>query len=584
MPLRRLWLGLLAMGVLVLATRLPIAPGQLLTYDDVNLAYSVGHFDVRMSQPQPPGYPLFVMEMRLLYWLRFRRAEHMLLALGLAGTFAALVLMAVCGNRIMGGRAGWYAACLLLLQPVFWQTGVVSALRMQLAVISLAVAGSCWRAWQGEKKWVMWSAVALAIGAGIRPETGPLLFPLWAASALRAPATWKERGRGLAVMAGLVLLWLVPTVIASGGPLSYLKTNLSYVSDQASVSSELFGATEAKARTAFWRLLVWTMYGITGFTMQLALAWRQRDGWGVRLATAAFLLLWFAPSFVFALAVHIEDPGQVLAMVPVISLFGGFLTDRALDNLDVWISRWHALTLSAATVTVAWIIWFHYAWFILLWVPVVALITGVLLRAALTKNFGNPPRTAMCAFLFSPALILNVTAFNHEGWYYQGARTDGLDQVLADVNSGLHWMSRQQVDNTLAMDDHAIRQLMRLSAERPGNTVVIFEEGMTTWRKAAYYVPGVPVIVLEHKLGHPGSPPLVSIWRGNHHDMYTEGRAPLRVSIPAGARIVWLLNPNTEFYALVTRAFTLAPADPVYYSDLPRESGSRLVGEYELAW
>src|SRR4051812_13304604 len=116
MPLRRVWLGLLAMGVLVLATRLPIAPGQLLTYDDVNLTYSVGHFDVRMSQPQPPGYPLFVMEMRLLYWLRFRRAENILLVLGLAGTFAALVLMAVCGNRIMGGRAGWYAACLLLFQ------------------------------------------------------------------------------------------------------------------------------------------------------------------------------------------------------------------------------------------------------------------------------------------------------------------------------------------------------------------------------------------------------------------------------------------------------------------------------------
>ena len=67
------WLAVVFFAALVLATRLPLAPGQLFTFDDVNLAYSIGHFDIRISQPQPPGYPLFVMEMRALSWLRFRR-------------------------------------------------------------------------------------------------------------------------------------------------------------------------------------------------------------------------------------------------------------------------------------------------------------------------------------------------------------------------------------------------------------------------------------------------------------------------------------------------------------------------------
>jgi hypothetical protein len=207
-PVRNCWFPLLMLTVLALVTRLPMAPGQLLTFDDVNLAYSVGHFDIRLSQPQPPGYPLFVLEMRLLYWLRFRSAEHILLTLGIAGSIAALWLLTASGNRIMGDRAGLYAAAFLLFQPVFWQTSVVSALRMQLAVISAAVAGACWRAWQGEERWVMWSAIALAVGAGIRPETGPLLFPLWLAGACRARVSWKQRGRALGVMAGIVLLWL----------------------------------------------------------------------------------------------------------------------------------------------------------------------------------------------------------------------------------------------------------------------------------------------------------------------------------------------------------------------------------------
>jgi hypothetical protein len=63
---RRPLFVIILFSLLIVATRLPLAPGQLFTFDDVNLAYSVGHFDVRMSQPHPPGYPLFVMEMRVL--------------------------------------------------------------------------------------------------------------------------------------------------------------------------------------------------------------------------------------------------------------------------------------------------------------------------------------------------------------------------------------------------------------------------------------------------------------------------------------------------------------------------------------
>ena len=566
----------------MLATRLPLAPGQLLTFDDVNLAYSIGHFDVRASQPQPPGYPLFVMEMRLLYWLRFRRPEHILLALGMAGSIAALALLTVFGNRMMGGQSGFYAACMLIFHPVFWQTGVASALRMQLAAISLAVAMSCWQAWRGDSRWVLWSAVVLAIGAGVRPEAGPLLFPLWAVSALRAPATWKERGRALAAMAGVVLLWLLPAMIASGGPLTYIKTNLEYVSEQASVSSQLFGAPEAKAHATFWRLIVWTCFGMLAWAMPAVLAWRRRERWGLASEQVAFLVLWFLPPFLFALSVHVEDPGQVLAMVPVIALFGGYLMNRALDLTAVWLSRWNAVTLSAATSTVCWIVWYHWGWFLLLWIPPTALATALLLKIDPIKNIGAPPRIAMFAFMFAPILIVDLTAFNFHGWYYK-AGDSAVDRVLADLNTGLELASREAIEATAWGDDHALRQVRRLAAERPGNTVIVFAQGITTWRKAAYYAPNVPVIVLAHR-GIRSSPPSVAVWKGNREEAFTHGPAPLRVPLPAGSRIVWLLNPRTEFYTLVQQAFAPAPADPVCVTDLPRESGSRVVGEYELAW
>ncbi len=576
---RRPWFVLILFGLLIFVSRWPLAPGQLFTFDDVNLAYSIGHFDVRISQPHPPGYPLFVMEMRLLKWLRFRRAESILLALALAGSLAALLLLVFCGDRMLGGDSGYYAAWLTVFHPVFWHAGVTSALRLQLAVVSISVAAACWRAWSGDGRWVLWSALALGIGAGIRPETGPLLFPLWAACALRAPVSWKDRAKALGAMAAAVLFWLLPAMWASGGPVQYVKACLDYISDQASVSSGFFGATGDKWITTFWRLMVWTFCGLLPVCLAAPLAWRGRAGWGLTQDRMAFLALWFVPAFVFALDVHVEDPGQTLAMVPVVSLFGGYLMNRAVDNIETAISRWQTVTLVAASLTAAWIIDRHNAEYVVISIPLLCLATGLVLKLAQTKNMGSLPRAHAILFLLFPVLWIDITMFYHQGWYYTGG------QVLANLNSGLALTSLDQIKSTLAVDDHTIREMQRLAADQPGQTVVVWEHGLAAWRKAAYYAPGLPIVVLEHNKIRLGSPPVIAVWKGPRMQQRLQGPAPLRLTLPASTtRIVWLLNPRTEFFDLVQRNFAPAAADPVYYTDLPRPSGSRILGDYELAW
>jgi hypothetical protein len=75
---------------------------------------------------------------------------------------------------------------------------------------------ACWRAWKGETRWVLWSALVLGIGSGVRPEAGPVLLPLWAVCARRAPIPWRERWKALGAMAAGVLLWLLPPMFAFG--------------------------------------------------------------------------------------------------------------------------------------------------------------------------------------------------------------------------------------------------------------------------------------------------------------------------------------------------------------------------------
>ena len=447
------WFLLIFFGLLVLATRLPLAPGQLFTFDDVNLAYSIGHYDIRISQPHPPGYPLFVFQLRALRWLHFKRPESMLLVLALAGSVLALVLMVYCGNRIFGGNTGLWAASVLLLAPPFWHAGVTSALRVQLAVISLGVAFCCWKAWTGDGAWVRRAAIALAIGAGIRPETGVLLFPLWAVSAMRAPVDWAERRRAVMWMTGTALIWLVPAMLASGGPITFVRANLDYISDQASVSSGLFGAADSTWLRTFYRLVVWVFCGAIGLALPMVLAWRGREGWGIGRSRLAFLALWFVPPFAFALNVHVEDPGQTLIMGVVVALLGGYWIERALTHASAQVSR--VLLLIAVAVT--WIllrVWEYPndIWRIQ-WLALTAFGAGLAMKLFCTNNRdGYLPRWQVLVLVLAPMVYTNYTYFHHHGWYFKGSATSGLaagaERAWADVNSAFALTSAEQIEDT----------------------------------------------------------------------------------------------------------------------------------------
>jgi hypothetical protein len=318
-------------------------------------------------------------------------------------------------------------------------------------------------------------------------------------------------------------------------------------------------------------------------------------------------------------------------MVPVVSLAGGYLVKRALEMNDEWVSRWRVVALTFATwafirifddmdvvfalmggyllfralegggacgprwrmvamVLATWaavrIFDRHSDLYALQWLPALLLAVGVILKGAQAKTQRYSPRLPAVALLLIPILYINYTYFHHRGWYFQGAATTGfvsaVEQTWADINSGLAMTSLDQIDATLAVDDRSLRETRRLIAERPGKTVVVWERGLAAWRKVAYYLPGVDLAVLEHKKIRSGSPAVIAIWKGAKLERMLPGGAPLQ--LPAGTRIVWMLNPRTDFLQKVQQNFALLQAGPVYWTDLPQASGSRQLGEYELVW
>ena len=76
----------------------------------------------------------------------------------------------------------------------------------------------------------------------------------------------------------------------------------------------------------------------------------------------------------------------------------------------------------------------------------------------------------------------------------------------------------------------------------------------------------------------------MAVWQGSQMVARQQGPAPLRVKLPAGSRVIWLLNPHSEFPDVVKQNFDVAGEGPALFTDLPAESGCRKLGEYEIAW
>src|SRR5215510_6819646 len=89
---------------LLLLTRLPVMASYL-SIDNVNLAFSLENFDPRIHQPQPPGYPFFVLFGRIVN-LVFRDAERTFVAVSLIVCALCLPLAFLLGKRMFSQWAG----------------------------------------------------------------------------------------------------------------------------------------------------------------------------------------------------------------------------------------------------------------------------------------------------------------------------------------------------------------------------------------------------------------------------------------------------------------------------------------------
>lgn len=318
----------LAAAVLLVGSRVIYAPRYLFYFDSVNFALAIQHFDPRAHQPQPPGYPLFVALLKLLDLIT-HDARLDLEFSGLIGSAAGIGLVWLWTTAVFGRRAGWAAAALLLMNPVFWIAGIVNPVRTFLVVVVGACALLSWKCLiaPNPRPWFYVAAAALGGLSGFRPECLALLFPLWTAIGFYRKLDIHGWWKGSGILAVTTLLWLTPLVVRTGGIVSTYHLFSHYLLTQSRGYTLFFGAGAKQSQVNVYRVLIWNFESAIAWIWAIPFAWRRlRDGW----TQPHTLLLGFSfvPPFLFHALVHVRNVDQTLITIPVVCVLGGAVLSR----------------------------------------------------------------------------------------------------------------------------------------------------------------------------------------------------------------------------------------------------------------
>ncbi|GJM20775.1 MAG: hypothetical protein DHS20C15_06900 [Planctomycetota bacterium] len=324
---RTLLVAALTLGV-VLLYNLPRSAELLFNWDSVNYALGAEHYDLRVHEPHPPGYPLWILAVRALTALGLGANVAQLLLAQASVALAALALLDL--TRARGRATQIVVGAALLCGPLVAMHARLAGTYTSELMSSALVGWACADLWRGRSRRGALAVLAWIVAAGLRTSAAVFLLPLLLVSLWRGFPRSRLRALLLASVAGLGALACYVPVWLSLGPLPgsfvYWRHMLDVLfNDPVSGSSWFYGASLDAHLGLFVRLATWWSYGLLPLLAALLLLRLRRKPAAAATSvpdcdapalSGRFLLLWAAPSVTFLALVYAPHPGYVLAPLP----------------------------------------------------------------------------------------------------------------------------------------------------------------------------------------------------------------------------------------------------------------------------
>ena len=201
-----------------LGSRLPFMARIPYGLDSIQYVLGVLHYDVRLHQPHPPGYFLYVMVGKLADRL-LQDPNQGFVVLNVAFSAFCVWIVYQLAEEAFGRESGLLTAILLSTSPTFWFHGEVALSNMLDCLLVSSLALLCWRILQGQHHWAYLAAVVLGLAGGVRQNTLAFMFPLFVFSIARTGL--RRIVLSLAFLLAVVSAWYFPMAHLSGGLTAY---------------------------------------------------------------------------------------------------------------------------------------------------------------------------------------------------------------------------------------------------------------------------------------------------------------------------------------------------------------------------
>jgi len=296
--------------------------------DSVNFALALRHYDPSVHQPHPPGYFLYICLGRL-FNVVFNDANDAFVAIGIAFSCAAVLMIYLLAGEWFGRGAAIFASLVFVFSPLAWFHGTVALVYVAEAFFSALTGYLCWRAYAGSSRYAYLAAAAAGIGAGFRPSFLVLLAPLL----LFSFRGLNRRGAFIsaATLGASVAIWAWPMLAISGAG-SYFSA-LGSLWGTVPGKGTLFNSSVANsvARAC-------TIAGIyvLGFGCAAVLPWaggRRPSVDDRRMIT--FTWVWLIPGLLFFTFIYLKfvNSGYLLVLVPPICVWMGLWGSRFIGGV-----------------------------------------------------------------------------------------------------------------------------------------------------------------------------------------------------------------------------------------------------------
>jgi hypothetical protein len=341
---RRDWVIAAFLFVLAFALHVPFRSQFAYHWDGAQFALAIGSYDMRISQPHPPGYFMYVMLGKLVN-LGIGEPHTSLVWLSVIAGAALAAVGFLLANAMFGRRIGIATAVILLTSPLCWFYSEIALTSIVDAMLVTATVLVCWRVIKNGGGWrdVLWMSMLFAVVAGVRQQTGAILAPLWCYSLLKVHGPrWTKLVCGL-LLAGLFCsLWFLPMVRTTGGITEYL--HLLRAKGHFDAPQTAWGGGGIAAllvnvsmigRVCWVGLLFAAVIFVSEFLYWVfgEQAEVKRQLYGEYAKQFVVLSLWIGPMLLFWLAMYVTTPGYVLCFFPALAIVAGMAVQRFVSRL-----------------------------------------------------------------------------------------------------------------------------------------------------------------------------------------------------------------------------------------------------------